>query len=134
MYMKINKKYLLFTILISSTLIVAGCINQQSGQGSSATSVQLTGETKQFTMTAKQWEFQPSSITVNKGDLVKLSITSVDVAHGFRLPIFGVSTVLRPGQTTNVEFVADKVGRYTFFCNVSCGLGHSNMRGILIVQ
>lgn len=128
--MKINKKYFLLTILLASTLIVAGCV----GQGSSTRSVQLTGEVKQFTMTAKQWEFQPASITVNKGDLVQLSITSIDVSHGFGLPDFGVSTVLRPGQTTNVEFVADKVGRYTFFCIVSCGLGHSNMRGILIVQ
>lgn len=116
--------------MFGGALIITGCV----GQGSSTTQVQATGETKQFTMTAKQWEFQPATITVNQGDLVKISIISVDVAHGFALPTFGVSTVLRPGQTTNVEFVADKVGRFTFFCNVSCGIGHSNMRGSLIVQ
>ena len=130
LHIKLKRKYLLLTILFSGTLIITGCV----GQGNQTTQVQLTGETKQFTMTAKQWEFQPPTITVNQGDLVKISIISVDVAHGFALPTFGVSTVLRPGQTTNVEFVASKVGRFTFFCTVSCGLGHSNMRGSLIVK
>ncbi len=89
---------------------------------------------KEFKMTAKQWEFQPSTITVNKGDLVKLSVTSVDVSHGFGLPDFNVSEFLSPGKTVNIEFVADKVGSYSFFCNVACGVGHSGMRGVLIVQ
>ena len=91
-------------------------------------------EVKEFAMTARQWEFTPSTITVNKGDLVKLSIRSLDVSHGIALPEFGVNAVLTRGQETNVEFVADKQGVYSFFCSVQCGIGHSNMRGRLIVN
>jgi cytochrome c oxidase subunit 2 len=89
---------------------------------------------KEFTVTAKNWEFAPSSITVKKGDRVRLKITSVDVAHGLALTDFNVSVHVEPGQTQTVEFVADKVGTFTFFCNVFCGEGHRGMKGIFVVQ
>src|SRR3989338_4384005 len=88
---------------------------------------------KEFSMVAKQWEFVPSSITVKKGDRVKLSIKSTDVAHGFTLTAFGISERLEPNKTVVVEFVADKVGTHSFFCSVSCGSGHGGMRGQLVV-
>lgn len=92
------------------------------------------GEVKEFNMTAKKWEFSPGTITVNKGDTVKLHIESTDVAHGFGLPAFSVNERLEPGETVDVEFVADKTGIFTFSCTVSCGSGHSGMKGQLIVE
>ena len=89
---------------------------------------------KEFSITAKQWEFIPNEITVNEGDIVKLSIESVDVNHGISLREFGVNEFLSPGNTVNIEFVADKKGEFTFFCNVQCGAGHTSMRGKLIVE
>lgn len=88
---------------------------------------------KEFNMTAKNWDFEPSNITVKKGDTVKLHIKSVDVDHGFTLSAFGVSKTLKPGETVTVEFVADKVGNHSFFCSVFCGAGHKEMRGTLTV-
>lgn len=90
--------------------------------------------TKQISMKAKQWEFIPSEIKVQEGDTVKLSIESVDVTHGIRLSEFGVSETLTPGKTTEVEFVADKKGTFTFFCSVQCGSGHGGMKGKLVVE
>ena len=89
---------------------------------------------KSFEITAKNWEFSPSTITVNQGDTVKLTISSVDVKHGFALPDYNVSVNLFPGSSETVEFVADKVGTFNFYCSVFCGDGHSNMQGQLIVQ
>jgi len=91
-------------------------------------------EVREFSIVAKNWEFDPAEITVNKGDTVRLLITSVDVDHGFAIPEFGVSEKLSPGEEVTVEFVADKTGEFTFFCNVFCGSGHQEMRGRLIVQ
>lgn len=85
-------------------------------------------------MTAKQWEFDPGTITVKEGQKVKLNIKSIDVTHGFALPDFGVSQRLEPGKTEIVEFTADKKGTYTFFCSVVCGSGHRSMKGILVVE
>lgn len=88
---------------------------------------------KSFIMTAKQWEFTPGTITVKKGDTVRLSIKSIDVDHGFAISAFNVNTPLQPGETTAVEFVVDKTGTFTFFCSVFCGAGHGSMKGTLVV-
>ena len=89
---------------------------------------------KEFSVTAKRWEFDPAVITVNQGDTVKLTVESIDVSHGFAISQFGINRYLTPGKTQEVEFVADKTGTFSFFCTVPCGSGHSSMRGTLIVE
>ncbi|MEK6948749.1 MAG: cupredoxin domain-containing protein [Nanoarchaeota archaeon] len=89
---------------------------------------------KEFDMTARKWEFAPSTITVNEGDKVILNIKNEDVAHGFAIFEFDVNERLAPGETKKVEFTADKKGEYVFFCSVPCGTGHKNMKGKLIVE
>jgi len=91
-------------------------------------------QTKTFDITARQWNFNPSTITVNEGDNVVLNIESIDVNHGFFLSTFGVNELLSPGETTNIEFIADEKGSFSFFCNVFCGSGHGSMRGTLVVE
>lgn len=91
-------------------------------------------ETKEFNVIAKQWDFSPSTITVNEGDSVILNIKSIDVTHGFAIPEFGVSEQLVSGNNVKIEFTADKKGTFSFFCNVFCGSGHGGMRGTLVVQ
>jgi len=93
-----------------------------------------TSNVVEIDMTARQWNFNPATITVNEGDEVKLNIKSVDVTHGFSISEFGVSERLTPGKTTTVEFTADKAGEYTFFCSVPCGRGHGGMNGKLVVE
>lgn len=84
----------------------------------------------------QDWSFTPSTVTVKEGQKVKLLITvpEGDTTHGFALPAFGINKRLSPGTTTTVEFVADKKGNHNFFCSVPCGLGHSGMRGQLVVE
>lgn len=90
--------------------------------------------TKEFSMVAKNWDFVPSQITVNKGDNVILKITSTDVKHGISIPKLGIKADLNPGQETVVEFKADEVGTFPFFCNVFCGHGHGDMKGTILVK
>ena len=89
---------------------------------------------KEFTLTAKQWEFSQKELRVSEGDKVKITITSDDVTHGISLPAFGVSKRLTPGDEQVIEFTADKAGEHSFFCNVPCGSGHRSMKGTLIVE
>ncbi len=89
---------------------------------------------KSFDMMAKKWEFVPSTIIVNKGDTVKLSIASADVTHGFALREFGVSANLVAGKIVEIEFIASKKGTFDFFCSVFCGSGHGSMKGTLVVE
>ncbi len=95
---------------------------------------QGSDEIKEFTMTARKWKFEPNEIIVNKGDKVRLTVTSIDMAHGIAISDYGINEYLSPGQTVDIEFTADKKGRFPFVCSVSCGIGHRDMRGILIVN
>lgn len=89
---------------------------------------------KEFKITAKQFEFDPSIIEANKGDKVRLIVTSMDVPHGFSIPEYGINERLDPGVPKTIEFVADMGGTFTVYCSVFCGSGHSGMKGKLIVQ
>ena len=129
MFPILNMKHI-FIALIVLALVLSGCPAQPSNGNGNGT----TPETKEFNITAKQFEFSPSTITVNKGDTVIVNITSQDVQHGFALPDFGVNETVDAGQTTRIEFVADKSGEFTFFCSVFCGSGHSTMKGKLVVN
>jgi cytochrome c oxidase subunit 2 len=85
-------------------------------------------------ITARKWDFSPGTISVKKGETVKLMITSEDVTHGFSLPEFGIDETLKPGEIVEVEFTPDKTGSFTFRCSVFCGTGHGGMKGTLIVE
>jgi len=89
---------------------------------------------KEFDVIARQWEFSPNPIEVDMGDTVILNIESTDVTHGIVISDFGVSERLISGNMVRIEFVADKTGSFSFFCNVQCGSGHGSMRGTLIVN
>ncbi len=128
------KMFWILPVLVLAVVLVSGCIGQIGTQPSTPDRTGATGEIKEFEMTVKQWEFTPSIITVNKGDTVELHITSIDVAHGFALPDFGISERLEPGEDVHVEFIADKTGTFSFWCDVLCGSGHGSMRGQLIVE
>lgn len=91
-------------------------------------------DVKEFKMTAKQFAFTPDTIEVNKGDKVRLVITSMDVPHGFSIPEYGINERLNPGKPATIEFTADKEGTFTTFCSVFCGSGHSNMKGKIVVK
>lgn len=95
----------------------------------------MMGPVKEFTVEMSQFAFSPDPITVQEGDHVKLTFVAVDVAHGVSMPEFGVKTrKLEIGESETVEFVADKKGSYTYFCNVFCGSGHRDMKGTFIVE
>ncbi|MFB0536414.1 MAG: c-type cytochrome [Anaerolineae bacterium] len=78
--------------------------------------------------------WDPEYITVNKGDTIRLRIIGHDVVHGFAIGKLGIDVgPIVPGEITAVEFVADKVGRFTYYCNVWCDPYHYRMRGTLEV-
>src|SRR3989338_5973863 len=124
------RKYLL--VLVFCLIAVAACTQQNNSEPIKEKSSQ-TGQVKEFKMTAKQFAFEPEIIEANKGDKVRLIVTSVDVPHGLSIPEYGINERLNPGKTVTVEFTADKTGSFTAFCSVFCGAGHSKMRGKIVV-
>ncbi len=111
-------------------------------------------KTHTFSLEAKKYGYTPSRIVVNKGDTVVLKPSSMDVTHGFLLDGYPVEFKTRKGVTllrydweddngrvqsdwdrvSEVEFLADKPGKFVFRCNQTCGNLHPFMTGELIVK
>jgi cytochrome c oxidase subunit II len=85
-------------------------------------------------ITAKKFEYSPSSIKIKKGIPVILELTSLDRLHGFNCPKLGVRTDIEPGKISRVRILAQKAGVYEFHCDIFCGDGHEDMYGKIIVE
>jgi cytochrome c oxidase subunit II len=85
-------------------------------------------------MAAKKYEFSPNSVRVKKGDHVRLVITAVDRAHGFKIDAFHIDQQLPKGEAVTIDFTADQSGTFPFQCSEFCGLGHKKMKGELVVE
>jgi len=84
-------------------------------------------------ISASNFEFKPSEILVKKGVPVTLELVSQDRHHGFKLTEFRLRAEIKPGVVEKVRFVPDKIGTFTFICDVFCGDGHEEMSGTLRV-
>lgn len=89
---------------------------------------------KEFTIDGSNFSFNPSTITVNKGDTVKIIFKDDDGTHNLAIDGYNVSTnVIGGGSRDSIQFVADKAGSFEYFCSVGAhrDLG---MTGTLIVK
>lgn len=75
-------------------------------------------------------------LTVTRGDIVQITVINGDpMLHDFTIDAFNVYSgeLIEDGQTTTVEFVANQVGSFPYYCSVE---GHRNagMEGLLEVR
>ncbi len=82
--------------------------------------------------------FTPDIVTAKVGDKVIIHLTNTeqtaDATHGFAVPTRNVMVSLDPGESTTVEFIADKPGTYSYYCTEFCSALHLEMQGWLIVE
>ncbi len=84
-------------------------------------------EPKRVDVVAKRFSFEPSEITLKKGQPVLLVLKNADTAHGLRFRELNVDVRAAAGGTGQVEFTPDKVGDFIGHCSVFCGSGHGSM-------
>jgi cytochrome c oxidase subunit 2 len=82
---------------------------------------------------ARRFTYTPNKLSLKRGIPVVLELTSADVLMGFNAPDFDVRADIIPGQTARVRLVPDKVGTFTFLCDIFCGSGHETMSGTITV-
>jgi cytochrome c oxidase subunit 2 len=116
-------------------LILSGCAQKEASAPTKASSptqaaAPTASGTKEIKVTAKNFEFVPGEIHVNKGDQVKLTFENKEGAHGLSIPDYKID-LKQPGSA---EFVADRAGTFPIVCSVVCGAGHAKMAGKLIVD
>ena len=108
---------------------------------------------KTVTLTMAEFQFQPTEITVNVGQPIKLvlqnngtvlhdfvstdAMVEVIEEHGAEHDMAGMETnmhaAVEAGQQSTLEFKATQAGTYTFYCTVA-GHKEAGMMGKLIVK
>ncbi len=129
-------KTVITIVLLSLFLVSCASTQKQEQVTEPNTQAQSATDTvKEVSMEMSQFSFSPSTITVKKGERLKITVTSKDVTHSLFIPEFNVNSgPVANGQSSTVEFLADKAGTFEFRCATTCGVGHKDMKGTLIVE
>jgi plastocyanin len=63
--------------------------------------------------------FKPNTITVKKGQKVKINFTSKDMVHNFVVDELAVkSPTVKGGTNATFEFTPDKTGTFEYYCSI----------------
>lgn len=65
---------------------------------------------------------------------VVVNLRARDVLHSFFLPHTRLKMDCVPGMTTRLWFIPDRKGNFEIACAELCGMGHYNMKGLLVVE
>jgi len=121
-----KKSILVISLVLAMVLVVSACGNSEKDAGGEANA---TGEVKEFTIDATNYEFDLKEIKVNKGDTVKITLENSQGMHAVKFE--GYNKEVQGNKT--ISFVADKTGEFEYICSIFCGTGHDKMVGKLIV-
>jgi cytochrome c oxidase subunit 2 len=105
-----------------------------TASGGPTTLAPAGAEEEVVAISARQFTYSPSVIHAKLGQPIVLELRSLDRAHGFNLPDFGVRTDVGPGEAKRVRIVPDRRGTFPFHCDVFCGEGHESMSGEFVVE
>lgn len=87
-----------------------------------------------FDVNGGNFYFTPTMIKVKKGDTVKIVFKNDGGMHNWVLDEFNVTMEPnKTGETATVEFVADQVGTFEFYCSVGQHR-QMGMKGTLVVE
>ncbi len=119
-----------------------GFLSGYFGQGSP--------QERTLTITAHKYAYEPHILRVNRGDRVRIRLVAQDVTHGFYLEGYDLDAKVRPENPTfwvrrpsqgeayqevdEINFVANRAGKFRYRCSLTCGYMHPFMQGELIVS
>jgi len=63
--------------------------------------------------------FSLKEISVSKGDIVRIKVTNIKGTHDFTLDEYGIKKMTPLNEEVVIEFTADKVGEFIYYCSVS---------------
>jgi nitrous-oxide reductase len=109
--------------LLFVALMVAVAAAQDSGPAA-----------KPFSVRAKRYTFDPPRIEVMQDDLVKIELSTADIAHSMTIDAYRIAKRVSPGQPVTFEFRADRPGTFPYYCNLQIEDGCRQMRGELVVR
>ena len=121
-------------ILFKSSSTTPAEVENNVPVNSNQSEIVIEPSVKEFTIDAANFAFSLKTMTVSKGDTVKITLNNTEGMHDLRIDEFDVATeVLQLGKSQTIEFVASQSGTFEFYCSVG---NHRamGMKGSLIVE
>ncbi len=87
-----------------------------------------------LTVVARRYAFEPARLEVNLNDLVKVTLSSPDIAHSFTVDAYRIAKRVGGGHTVTFEFRADQAGTFPVYCNLRQDERCRQMHGELVVH
>ncbi|WEK55118.1 MAG: cupredoxin domain-containing protein [Candidatus Cohnella colombiensis] len=140
--MKKSAKTLMTLVALTSAIALSACGSNNNTatpstsapaatESATATSEAPAAEAKtiEVKLTATNWKFDVDTIEANVGDTIRVTLVNETGMHAVKFGDLNVE--VKNGETK--EFVVDKAGTFEFHCSITCGQGHDNMTGNLVV-
>jgi heme/copper-type cytochrome/quinol oxidase subunit 2 len=119
------------SVLLGWTLAVAAGAaaafvseGQADGQGMAGAAIELR---------VSKRGFEPSRVTVRKGETARLVLSSSDGEHCFAIDALRVEKRIVPGRSTRLELTPARAGTFAFYCCLESGEAAEVQRGELVV-
>lgn len=77
--------------------------------------------------------FEPSRLTLRRGENARLVLATADVEHCFAIDALRIEKRIVPGRTTTLEIAPDRAGVFPFYCCLESGEAAATERGQLTV-
>ena len=115
-------------VVIILIILLGSNLTGNADQNNRVNQTNQSPQVKTYSVTIDNFAFSPSSLTINKGDVVvwtnnKTAPHTVTSGSGSELE----SAILRQGQ--KYSHVFNTTGTYAYYCAI-----HPNMKGTIIVQ
>lgn len=84
---------------------------------------------------AGSFYYKPNLIRVKKGEKVKVTLNAVSMVHNFNideLSVKGPNTQM--GTSSTVEFTADKVGEFEFYCSIGQHRANGQVGKLIVTE
>ena len=84
-------------------------------------------DNQHISVVAGRFSFEPSEITLKKGQAVTITFRSRDVTHGLVIEKLGIRREIRKGRPQDLRLVPETAGTFEGRCAHFCGKGHGSM-------
>ena len=124
-------KNLLIGLGVLLAVVIAGIVFTKSPKPSSAPSSNFQtpgtaatsdtgGKINEIKVSAKEFAYTPSVITVNKGERVRITLINDGATdHDLSIQGLGVATkIIASGESDSIDFTPAVTGSFTFICTV----------------
>jgi heme/copper-type cytochrome/quinol oxidase subunit 2 len=117
-----TRRHVSAATLLCTIVLAAGSLAQE------------TGHQRSFSVTARKYAFEPARLEANLDDLVRVTLSSGDIAHSFTIDAYRIAKRVGGGQSVSFEFRADQPGTFRIYCNLKQDERCRDMHGELVVH